>query len=152
MPTSAVGADFFLQQRRIDTVLHGHQQAVVSEMRQDGVQGVGRVVGTHGDEAGVELAANLIKLVGINDLYFDVERAVGDFDLQAFVADRADMFFVDVDEGDVRAGARQPAAEVMPPMGPVPMTIMRICKIPPLRILAVVQIFNDRLAVNREIR
>ena len=110
-PESAVGADFFLQQRRIDAVLHRHQQAVGSEMGQHGVQSVGRIVGSHGDKAGVELAANLIKLVGISDLDLDIERAVGDVDMQAFLANRADMFFVDVDESDIRAGAGQPAAD-----------------------------------------
>ena len=98
-----VGADLFLQQRRIDAVLHGYEQTVSGEMGQNGMQRIGRVIGTDGDKAGVELA---VDLVGIDDFDFDVERTVGYIDLQAVFADRADMFLVDVHERDVRARAR----------------------------------------------
>ena len=82
-----------------------------ARMGQHGVQSVGRIIRSHGDKADVELAANLMKLVGIKDFDLDVERAVGNVDIQPFLTNRADMFLVDVDESDIRAGARQPAAD-----------------------------------------
>ena len=52
-----------------------------------------------------------LDLVGKNDFNLHIERSVGHIDLQAFLADRRHMFFIDIDKSHILAGARKPAAD-----------------------------------------
>src|SRR5258706_4986566 len=77
-------------------------------MRHDGIQRVWGIVGAHRDAADFVFAVNFIWQSGFD---FNVERAVRNVDLQTIFANRRDMFLVDIDEGDVVSGTRQPAAD-----------------------------------------
>src|SRR5687767_15397533 len=77
-------------------------------MRQHRFKRVKGIIRTHGDEADVELAQDF---VWKDDVDFHIEGTLRHFYLKSFGPDRLDVFFIDVHESDLVAGARQPAAD-----------------------------------------